>query len=104
MYQERSAPVNVGDELNVTIESVGAKGDGIARVNGFVLFVAGTRQGERIKIRVTKVLKNVGFAEVVSREAPSEKQEGAAEAEPAPAEEAPEETQDYGDSETFGED
>ena len=33
----RQAPVNVGDELDVKIEAVGEKGDGIAKKEGFVL-------------------------------------------------------------------
>ena len=32
-------PVNVGDEIDVKIEAVGEKGDGVAKVKGFVLFV-----------------------------------------------------------------
>lgn len=66
MYGERKvAPVNVGDEMEVTIESVGAKGDGMAKVKGFVLFVPNTQQGENCKVRVTKVFRSVGFAEKV---------------------------------------
>ena len=91
------APVQVGDEVTVKIEAVGAKGDGIAKVDGFVLFVAKTRQGDRVKVKITKVLKNVGFAEVVSKAA---KQEAAPEApEPEPVKEEPK----YEDTETFGE-
>lgn len=77
-----TAPVKVGDELDVTIEAVGEKGDGIAKKDGFVLFVPGVKQGEKVHIRVTKVLRKVGFAEVVG---------GGGEAAPsgAPAEEAP---------------
>ena len=62
-----SAPVNVGDEFNVKIEAVGEKGDGIAKKDGFVLFVPNTKEGETVKIRVTKVLRKVGFAEVTGR-------------------------------------
>lgn len=56
-------PVKVGDEHNVTIEAVGEKGDGIAKIDGFVLFVPNTQQGDSLKVRVTKVLKRFGFAE-----------------------------------------
>jgi predicted RNA-binding protein with TRAM domain len=68
------APVKVGDEIDVKIEAVGEKGDGIAKKDGFVLFVAGTKQGEDVRIRVTKVLQKVGFAEVVgaAQSAPAE--------------------------------
>jgi predicted RNA-binding protein with TRAM domain len=58
-------PVNVGDELDVKIEAVGEKGDGIAKKDGFVLFVPNTKEGDNVRVRVTKVLRRVGFAEVV---------------------------------------
>ena len=34
-----TAPVREGEELDVTIEAIGDKGDGIAKKDGFVLFV-----------------------------------------------------------------
>jgi len=61
----RSPPVNVGDELDVQIEAIGEKGDGVAKKDGFVLFVPGVKQGQNVKIKVTRVLRKVGFAEVV---------------------------------------
>jgi len=62
-----TAPVNVGEELDVKIEAVGEKGDGIAKKNGFVLFVPGTKEGDEVRVRVTKVLRKVGFAEVIGQ-------------------------------------
>ncbi|MFH0701866.1 MAG: TRAM domain-containing protein [Candidatus Woesearchaeota archaeon] len=64
---ERAAPVSVGDTFEVAIDAVGEKGDGIAKVKGFVLFVPKVKKGDYVKIRITKVLKNVGFAEVVQQ-------------------------------------
>ena len=58
-------PVKVGETYDVEIKSVGEKGDGIARVNGFVLFVPGVKKKDYVKIKVTKVLAKVGFAQVV---------------------------------------
>lgn len=59
------APINVGDELDVKIEAVGAKGDGIAKVKGFVIFVPGAKEGETVRVKVTRVLRKVGFAETI---------------------------------------
>lgn len=111
-FQPRStAPVNVGDELEVTIESVGAKGDGVAKKDGFVLFVPGVQKGDNVRIRVTRVLRKVGFAEVVgqsdgsSDDAQPEEQES--EEEETPQENASESTEEAApveDSEDFGED
>jgi predicted RNA-binding protein with TRAM domain len=66
-FQRSIAPVKVGDELDVKIEAVGEKGDGIAKKDGFVLFVPGTKTGQNVRIRVTRVLQKVGFAEVAGQ-------------------------------------
>ena len=71
-FRQNFAPVKVGDELTVKIEAVGEKGDGIAKKDGFVLFVPGTKQGDEVKIRVTRVLQKVGFAEVVGEKSSEE--------------------------------
>lgn len=63
----RFAPVRSGEEIDVTIEAVGEKGDGIAKKNGFVLFVPGTKQGDEVRIRITRVMNKVGFAEVLGK-------------------------------------
>ncbi len=61
------APVKEGETHNVSIKAVGEKGDGIARVNGFVLFVGGVKKGDYVKIKITKVLEKVGFAQLVEK-------------------------------------
>lgn len=58
-------PVKEGEELNVVIEAVAEKGDGVAKKSGFVIFVPGTKTGDKVKIRVKKVAKKVAFAEVI---------------------------------------
>ena len=104
-FSEGVAPVQVGEEVDVKIEAVGEKGDGIARKKGFVLFVPNTKEGDEVRIKVTKVLRKVGFAEVIGQaqgpiEAdqtpPQRREEAQAMPEPEP-EPAPQ------DSETFGE-
>ena len=99
-----TAPVKVGDELEVKIEAVGEKGDGIAKKDGFVLFVPNTKEGDQVKIRITKVLRKVGFAEVVGEGSGASEDSGdtgSQEAEEqAPAEDDSESSED---SEDFGE-
>ena len=99
----RFAPVKEGDEFEATIEALGEKGDGIARKDGFVVFVPGVAQGDKVRVRVTKVLKKVGFGEVVGQA--EGKSEASNDGEEAPAEEEPaEEEVSYDssqDSETF---
>ncbi|MFH1181730.1 MAG: TRAM domain-containing protein [Candidatus Woesearchaeota archaeon] len=90
------APVKLGDELDVTIEAVGEKGDGIAKKDGFVLFVPNTSKGDQVKIKITKVLRKVGFAEVVGQGAAAPAKESSGE---APAEESTEAAEESGDEE-----
>ena len=96
------APVRPGDEIDVKIEAVGEKGDGIAKKQGFVLFVPNVKEGDEVRIKVTKVLRRVGFAEVIgeaqSKPEVEEKPEEKKEAEPEP-EEKIEDTEDFGEEE-----
>ena len=96
------APVKVGEEMDVTIEAVGEKGDGICKKKGFVLFVPNTKQGDTVRIRVTKVLRKVGFAEVIGEATSVPEQEQAPAKEEAPQEEEVpqgEESEDFGEQE-----
>ena len=61
------APVHEGQEVDVLVEAVGGKGDGIAKVKGFVLFVPNTKKGDEVRVKVTKVLENVAFAEAIGK-------------------------------------
>ena len=58
-----TAPVSAGDELDVEISDVGSEGDGIAKVEGFTVFVPDAAEGETVRIRVTDVKPRFAFAE-----------------------------------------
>jgi predicted RNA-binding protein with TRAM domain len=60
-----AAPVEAGKEYDVKIEDVAQKGDGIARIEGFVIFVPETQVGDQIKIQVDKVLRRFAIAHKV---------------------------------------
>jgi len=60
-----TAPVAAGEELTVEVTDEGAEGDGIARVEGFTLFVPGAAVGETVEVVVTDVKPRFGFAERV---------------------------------------
>ena len=60
-----TAPVRVGDEREVEIVDVGSEGDGIAKVEGYTLFVPDTTEGETVTVEVTDVKPRFGFAEQV---------------------------------------
>ena len=59
-------PVETGKEYDVQISEVSRKGDGIARVQGFVIFVKDGKVGQNAKIRVTQVGNRFATAEIVN--------------------------------------
>ena len=67
MFREesRSVPIEEGETYDVTIEDIARQGDGIARVEGFVIFVPGTKVGDEVQIKVERVLPKFAFASVV---------------------------------------
>jgi predicted RNA-binding protein with TRAM domain len=60
--QDRNAPVSAGAVHDVTIEGIAREGDGIARIQGFVIFVPGTKVGDQVKIKIEKVLRKFAIA------------------------------------------
>jgi len=60
------APVNVGDVQSVKIEGKGKGGDGIARIQGFVVFVPGVNVGDEVKVRIKELRRRFAIAEVVT--------------------------------------
>jgi predicted RNA-binding protein with TRAM domain len=59
-------PVEVGKEYNVSISDTSRRGEGIARIEGFVVFVPGTKQGDNVRIKVTQVSERFASGQVVS--------------------------------------
>ncbi len=51
----------------MTIDSVGRRGDGIARMNNFVIFVPGTNAGDKVKVKITMVRDTFATGEVVGK-------------------------------------
>ena len=58
-------PVEVGKEYDVTISDTSRRGDGIAKIDGFVIFVAGAKQGQSARIKVTQVSNRFATGTVV---------------------------------------
>jgi predicted RNA-binding protein with TRAM domain len=59
-------PVKEGETYDVEIIEVGSKGDGIAKIQNFVIFVPGVQKGQKVKIRITQVRSSSAVGEVVS--------------------------------------
>jgi predicted RNA-binding protein with TRAM domain len=69
-------PVNVGQEYEIDIKEMSQRGDGIARVEGFVVFVPKANLGDHARIRVTRVSSKFAEAELIERQKHEEKETG----------------------------
>ena len=58
-------PVEVGKEYDVQISEVSNRGDGIARIQGFIIFVKDGKVADNVKIRVISVGDRFAKAELV---------------------------------------
>jgi len=56
-----TGPVREGDIVDVEIEDVGDEGDGIAKIDGFTIFVPDTEAGDEVEVRVTDVKPRFAF-------------------------------------------
>lgn len=88
-------PVESGKEYEVQIAELSRQGDGIARIQGFVIFVKGARVGEKTKIRITNVGPRFATAEKVTGEQPETQKAEPKQVAPAVSEEEKPELQDY---------
>jgi len=64
-FDDTPKPVEVGKEYDVSITEISRKGDGIARVEGFVIFVKNGKAGQNAKVRILEVGQRFASAEIV---------------------------------------
>jgi predicted RNA-binding protein with TRAM domain len=62
-----SKPVETGKEYTVDITDTGKSGDGIARIQGFIIFVKSAKAGDKnVKIKINSVGDRFATAEVAA--------------------------------------
>ncbi|PSL44501.1 23S rRNA m(5)U-1939 methyltransferase [Salsuginibacillus halophilus] len=62
---EANTPVQKNQYVNVRIEDLTHEGAGVAKVQGYTLFVPYALPGENVQVKVTKTKKNFGFARLI---------------------------------------
>src|SRR3989338_7983565 len=98
-------PVKEGEIYDVEIEGIGEKGDGIAKIKGYVIIVPNVKKGDKVKVKVNAVRGKVSFGEVIGEasgadeEQKEENQEGEEESEDT--EESDEEVEEESDEPTM---
>ena len=65
MKENKKQPVEKNKEYVVDIVDNGFEGEGIAKINGFTVFIPNAIKGERIKILIVKVLSSHAFGKIV---------------------------------------
>ncbi len=61
----QSSPVKENQELEVVIDDIGSRGDGIAKLQGYLIFVPRSKIGERAKVRIVSVGGKFAVAEKI---------------------------------------
>ena len=64
-HDDKPKPIKIGEEHDVKITDVGAKGDGITKIENFIVFVAGAKKGEECRIRIKEVASRFAIGEKV---------------------------------------
>jgi predicted RNA-binding protein with TRAM domain len=64
------AGVEEGKEYHIKVVDMGKQGDGIARLQGLVIFVPGAKIGDELDVRIKKLGRNCAFAEKVEKPEP----------------------------------
>lgn len=59
----QKAPIWRGQSLEVVIDDIGSKGDGIARMHNYMIFVPGGKVGERVTVKIVSVGGKFAVAE-----------------------------------------
>jgi len=77
-------PVEAGKEYKVRIIDRSERGEGVARIEGFIVFVRGAKPGEEVRIRVSNVGARAATGEIIPETAAT-----VPVTEPAPAEGTP---------------
>ncbi len=61
----KRCPVELGEELEAEITELSPKGEGIARNQGFVIYVADAKPGDRVKVKVVRIAEKSAYAEKI---------------------------------------
>jgi len=61
----RPCPVEMGKEYEVDITETSRQGEGIARIQGFVIFVVNAKPRDHVKIKITRIGRRAANAEIV---------------------------------------
>jgi predicted RNA-binding protein with TRAM domain len=65
--REPPKPVKIDEEYEVDIKETSQRGEGIARIEGLVVFVPTAKVGDHARIRITRISRKFAEAQLVER-------------------------------------
>ena len=65
-YVEKKCPVELGQELEVNITDLCPSGDGMSKIQGYVIVVPKAKPRDRVKVRLTQVGVKSAVGEIIS--------------------------------------
>ena len=63
---ETGPALSIGSTYEVLIQDLGRKGDGIAKMDKYIIFVPGTTKGTVVKVKIDNISGTAAFAHVVT--------------------------------------
>ena len=69
-------PVKIGEEYEIDIKEMSQRGEGIARIEGLVVFVPQAKLGDHARIRITRISRKFAEAELLERQKHEERETG----------------------------
>jgi predicted RNA-binding protein with TRAM domain len=61
----KRCPVELGEELEVEITELSPKGEGLAKNQGYVIYVADAKLGDHVKVKITRITNKAANAQVI---------------------------------------
>ncbi|MHC1626853.1 MAG: translation initiation factor IF-2 subunit beta [Methanoculleaceae archaeon] len=58
--------IQEGEEMTVTIDHLSRRGDGVAKIGKYIMYVANCKPGTKVRVRVNRVAGSIIFAERIS--------------------------------------
>jgi len=61
-----SKPVKENQEVEVVVDDIGSRGDGIAKIQRYMIFVPRSKIGERARVRIRTVAEKFAIGERIT--------------------------------------